>query len=458
MDDSGIGIGNSIGSLTTIGSIAGILASVLYMGYIELSRFTGGKLVKLGDIDEELAAKLDLWFPLPEHLYLASRMWVLLLWGVYAGVFGSITYACYDNGVGLWWGGGALVASLLSICLVEKLTLGLSLRHTAILLCKYLPIFRVLSWLVFPLVWLPVFLADRSKEKATEAEEKESTTTTAEDEILSLVTMDDEDRPEGTALDPDEKRMITGALALDDKTVHRVMTPRVDIDAVEKNASLDEIKDLIVKSGHSRIPVYEETIDNICGIISAKDLLNGEKLSIAQERGLKEICRKPLFVPKTKNVGDLLEEFQTKKTHFAVVIDEYGGTAGIVTFEDILEEVVGEIWDEYDEPKPELEATEDADGWHKFDCRMSVSDFNMKLGAELPLDDDYDTFGGYLASIAGRIPKEGEVVETDELVAEVLEAEPRFVKRVRVRLRTEAERSGQDEDHAHEEKHKEHQE
>ena len=270
-------------------------------------------------------------------------------------------------------------------------------------------------------------------EKAVEQGEEDVNISTAEDEILSLINKSDDEADEDGGIEDDERRMISGALALDDKTVHEIMTPRVDVDGVELHASLEDIKALIVSSGHSRIPVYEGTIDKIRGIISAKDLLNTAKVTEAEKHGLETLCREPLFVPETKNIGDLLAEFQAKNTHFAVVIDEYGGTSGIVTFEDILEEVVGDIWDEYDVPEAEVVPDAANDGWFIFDARTPISEVNEKLETSIPENEDYDTLGGYLASEAGHIPQEKEQVVTEHVEAEILSAEPRLVKKVRAR-------------------------
>lgn len=419
--------------LIAIAVVLGILAAIVYFGFLVLTKFTGGKLLKLEDVDEKLADRLDEWMPLPDACHGAARLWVLVLWGAYAAVIGAIVV--YQQTVAdKWcWGGGAFVAWMLIVCIVEAIAPRLSLRSSALSLCFYIPLFRLLSWLSFPFVWLPVISTEHAKEKAVEQGEEDVNISTAEDEILSLINKSDDDADEESGIEDDERRMISGALALDDKTVHEIMTPRVDVDAVELHASLADIKALIVTSGHSRIPVYEGTIDKIKGIISAKDLLNTEKITEAEQKGLEALCREPLFVPETKNIGDLLAEFQAKKTHFAVVIDEYGGTSGIVTFEDILEEVVGDIWDEYDVPEAEVVPDADNDGWFIFDARTPISEVNEKLETDIPENEDYDTLGGYLASEAGHIPQEKEQVVTPSVEAEILSAEPRLVKKVRAR-------------------------
>ena len=420
-------------SLMTVAVVFGVLAAVIYFGFLVLSKFTGGKLLKLEDVDEKLAERLDEWMPLPDAWHGAARLWVLVLWGVYAAVIGAIM-AYQRESAGKWyWGIGAFVVWMVVVCIVEAIAPRLSLRKSAQSLCFYIPLFRLLSWLSFPFVWLPVISTEHAMEKAVEQGEEDVNISTAEDEILSLINKSDDEADEDGGIEDDERRMISGALALDDKTVHEIMTPRVDVDGVELHASLEDIKALIVSSGHSRIPVYEGTIDKIRGIISAKDLLNTAKVTEAEKHGLETLCREPLFVPETKNIGDLLAEFQAKNTHFAVVIDEYGGTSGIVTFEDILEEVVGDIWDEYDVPEAEVVPDAANDGWFIFDARTPISEVNEKLETSIPENEDYDTLGGYLASEAGHIPQEKEQVVTEHVEAEILSAEPRLVKKVRAR-------------------------
>ena len=174
-------------------------------------------------------------------------------------------------------------------------------------------------------------------------------------------------------------------------------------------------------------------------MIYAKDLLDKNKVYAA--KSLTDLVHPPYYTPETKKIGDLLAEFQKKKTHFAIVIDEYGGTSGIVTFEDILEELVGEIQDEYDiEEVHEPQWTPDADGWYTLDARTLISDIRDNLDIDLPDSDDYDTIGGYLADVAGRILQANESQTTDILEIQVLEATPRVVKKIKLRPVAEEEK------------------
>jgi putative hemolysin len=232
------------------------------------------------------------------------------------------------------------------------------------------------------------------------------------------------------AVDEEEKEMIESVMDLRDTDVASIMTPRTEIRGVEQNTPLTEIKDLIRQIGHSRIPVFEETIDNVVGIIYAKDLLHIEN---GHEFLVENIMRPAPFIPETKNLRDLLHEFQAHKVHMAIVLDEYGGTAGLVTIEDILEELVGEIVDEYDieEPPPIARIDDDT---ADVDARVRVEEINEELEIELPEDDDFETIGGFVFSTLGRIPETGDSCAYGNVAIEVIDAEPRRINRVRVHV------------------------
>ncbi len=236
-------------------------------------------------------------------------------------------------------------------------------------------------------------------------------------------------RMEG-AVDEEEQEMIENVLELSDRTADEIMTPRTDLVAIDVNAGLPAVLDAIRKAGHSRIPVYEKNIDNIVGLIYAKDLL--EEIGNSREQfSLRERMREAYFVPETKPLRALLHEFQNQKLHIAVVLDEYGGTAGIVTLEDILEELVGEITDEYEE-EPEQFVNKIDENTLEVDARTYVEDLNDEYELNLPEDEDYDTVGGFVFSRLGYVPKAGENFDYENLKFTIASAEPRRVKRVRI--------------------------
>lgn len=232
------------------------------------------------------------------------------------------------------------------------------------------------------------------------------------------------------AFDEEERQMIERVLSLDETAVEKIMTPRTDVIALAVQSDLQTVLDKVLKEGHSRIPVYEETVDNIIGMVYAKDLL-AEIGADPQGFDLRGRLREAYFVPETKTVRVLLHEFQNQKLHIAVVLDEYGGTAGIVTLEDIVEELVGEIEDEYEESQPEPVQKIDENTFD-VDARLHIDDLNNDLDVELPEDEDYDTLGGFIFSTMGYVPKTGESFEHDTLRFTISHAEARYIKRVRV--------------------------
>ena len=232
-------------------------------------------------------------------------------------------------------------------------------------------------------------------------------------------------------VDKEEQEMIENVLELSETCADEIMTPRTDIVAVEVSSDLQTILETINKAGHTRVPVYERNIDNIIGFVYAKDLLTeiGKKPA---DFKLRSKLRDAYFVPETKSLRVLLHEFQNRKLHIAVVLDEYGGTAGIVTLEDILEELVGEITDEYEEKPPEPVKKIDQNTIEA-DARTYVDDLNDQFELNLPEDEDYDTIGGFVFSRLGYIPKTGENFDYKNLKFTISSAEARRIKRIIIR-------------------------
>ncbi len=240
-------------------------------------------------------------------------------------------------------------------------------------------------------------------------------------------------------LEAEEEQMISAVIELGERRVHEVMVPRTDMSALPVTAGLDEVIDTIIGEGHSRIPVFEKTIDKVVGILYAKDLLpflKGED----RQPDLRTLLRMPLFVPESMSIDDLLHQLQRRKVHIAIVLDEYGGTAGLVTIEDLLEEIVGDIQDEYDVEEPMTERL--PDGSARVDGRAAVDDlaelFDVDLGS-LEDVDEYDTVGGLVYHRIGGVPRPGDKVELEEqgLTLTVESTEGRRVAKVlavRVRL------------------------
>ncbi|HSK09567.1 MAG TPA: hemolysin family protein [Vicinamibacterales bacterium] len=227
----------------------------------------------------------------------------------------------------------------------------------------------------------------------------------------------------------DERRLIQSIFEFGDTLVREVMTPRPDIVAVRAETTFAGLRALLKEQTYSRIPVFKESLDNILGIVFVKDLI---QLSGDETRTIDSLIRPAYFVPETKNVADLLREFQQQRVQIAVVVDEYGGTAGLVTLEDLIEEIVGEIRDEYDEEAETV--TDEGQGVFTFSAKVNIDEVRERLGVEIERE-GFETVGGFILSILGRVPLVGEKFDIDGLSVEVLDAERRRVHKVRIRRR-----------------------
>ncbi len=250
-----------------------------------------------------------------------------------------------------------------------------------------------------------------------------------EDELKNWV---EEDQPEG-GLEQGERQMIYSIFHFGDTLSREIMIPRIDVLALEINTPVEEAIQSIIKSGHSRVPVFEETVDNVVGLLYAKDLLRvrleGQSLS-----SLRSLLRPAYFVPEAKKVDELLREMQTRSLHMALVVDEYGGIAGLVTMEDIVEEIVGEIRDEYDQSEEQIyEKVSDKE--YIFHGRIDLDDFNNVMDTHISKD-VADTLGGFIYSQIGRVPVGGEQVEVENLLLTVEQVSGRRIRRVRAMSRS----------------------
>jgi putative hemolysin len=234
-------------------------------------------------------------------------------------------------------------------------------------------------------------------------------------------------------LEAEEEQMINAVIELGDRRLHEVMVPRIAIVALPVSATFDEAIEKIIEEGHSRVPVYESSVDEVVGILYAKDLLPFLRSTSIDPPNLRPLLRAPVFVPESQTIDDLLHEFQRRKVHIAIVLDEYGGTAGLVTIEDLLEEIVGEIQDEYDVEEPLVEMLADG-GTARIDGRASVDDMldAFDLRHELEDAEEYDTVGGLVYHRVGGIPKPGDEVHVEGLRLTVESTDGRRVAKVLV--------------------------
>ena len=263
-----------------------------------------------------------------------------------------------------------------------------------------------------------------------------------EEELRSIV----ESESETGVLEEGEKEMIQGVFGFHDSIVREVMVPRVDVVAVEQSATLEELIQSIKESGHSRVPLYEETLDNIRGIVSTKDLLQilvgrddldlSKPLSffmdeLVSEEGSPPFMREPYCVPDTKKIDELLHDLRSARTRLAIVIDEYGGTAGLLTTEDLVEEIVGEIQDEYDEEEELFYWKETEDTLVAF-ARMNIDDLNEMLETDLP-SEGFETLGGFIYDHLGHIPSERQTFVTNNLEIEILKVDGQRISQVQIK-------------------------
>ncbi|WP_408954861.1 hemolysin family protein [Natroniella sp. ANB-PHB2] len=330
------------------------------------------------------------------------------------------TEAFGDKGVGI-----AIGAVTLFVLIFGEITPKSFANKEATLfsmkVARYIQIcYYLLAPLIKPLTFLTNFMMRRNEDDSID---KKSFVN--EDKIRKFLAVGER---EGT-IESDEKKMINSIFEFDDTLVKEIMVPRIDMICVEINDTSEKLIDIIIDKGFSRIPVYNETIDNIVGVVYAKDLLlllKKEKF----EADIKEIMRPAYYIPATKEVDSLLSELRKEKIHMAIVLDEYGGTDGLVTIEDLLEEIVGDIQDEYDK---ETKLIKEIDkGEILVDGRVDIDEINELLEIDLP-EEDYETISGFILSKLGYVPDEGEEIEYQNLKVVVQKIVRRRISEVRLK-------------------------
>lgn len=252
----------------------------------------------------------------------------------------------------------------------------------------------------------------------------------SEEEIRMLINVGEETG----VINETEKDMIEGIFQFDDTLAKEIMTPRTNVFAIDIETPIDEILDQVLSEQYSRIPVYEEEIDNIIGVLYMKDLFVSLRRSRGAEmEGIRDMLRPAYFIPETKNIDTLFKELQSTKNHMAMLIDEYGGFAGIVTIEDLIEEIMGNIFDEYDESAEEIKKIDQ--NTYLVDGLVSINDINEALNIELP-SDNYDTIGGFVVNLMGSIPNEAEqpVLEFEGMKFKVEKVNEKRIEKLKIRL------------------------
>ena len=398
-----------------------ILFLIFFCAYEAFDRLSGGMIHKIEENDEKFAEKLSIWQQKNDPIRAVFKLLLFLL----ITFMGAFSYVVVKEFLAKDIQGSGFtimaIAVLVAWAIGETFSRLALFRFDIFLLRFAVPVVSFLAQTIFwPVLLFMKVLRDNAMDQRDE-EEKVG----AEDEILSFVDKNSENKDDD--LEEGEKRMIRGILDLDDMTAHEIMTPRVEVKALPATASIEEAKKCFIESGHSRIPVYGRSVDEIKGIIYAKDFIDQKRI---EGKTLDQLSHIPVFVPESKEVGELLEEFKRLHNHFAVVIDEYGGTSGIITFEDIIEEIIGDVQDEYDSDKEEKQKPQlMPDGSVVMEARTPIASVNDIMESDLPESEDADTIGGIICNTLGRIPDPGECFhfENSELSVEILKADERRI-------------------------------
>jgi CBS domain containing-hemolysin-like protein len=312
------------------------------------------------------------------------------------------------------------IAGLAVIQAVPRLLVSRNPQKWAVYLSPFVDLVRLVFRLPAALLDMPARALLRWRRLGVESAEPLD----EREELLRLLEMEES----VGRIDKDERQMIRRVMALEETTAREIMVPRIDIVAVPGDSSFEEIARAIIDRGYSRIPVFEDTIDNIVGVVYARDVLD-QLANGAKATDVKAMARPPYFVPESKKVDELLAEMRQNKLSIAIVVDEYGGTAGLVTIEDLIEEIVGEIADEFDVEEEAIHRVSDTEAI--LDARVSIDALQELFGIRVE-EGDFDTVGGFVFNHLGKMPSVGEEIRVDGLVVRVLSVSGRRIKRLRV--------------------------
>jgi len=332
---------------------------------------------------------------------------VLLLKSAALVAAGTVSVQIWADTIHNWqwrnnWQWGVAVGVWLLLVVVQTTVRTLVLRHVSTVALRLAPYTQGLVQITWPFILL--LRSVNAWFGGQDVEKNEAHALLNDEDLRQLITTSEEADP----IEEREKAMIASILEMDETVVREVMVPRIDMVALEVETSLHEALSLIIEAGHSRIPVYEEHVDHIMGILYAKDLLKCFRDN-RPDAPIRNLLRPAYFVPVSKKVNTLLKEMQKERVHMAVVVDEYGGTAGLVTIEDLIEEIVGEIQDEYDSEE-EIFVESIGANVYVLNSRLDLYSLSKLLDIELP-DEDADTLGGLIYSLLGHVPEQGEAVE-----------------------------------------------
>ena len=385
--------------------------SVLFAAFRE----TGNAgITRLEDKKPAAKVRLEYWAP-RWNLLCTTLRFCLTLFELAAAGLALNTFTLTSP---LQWAGLLLIMALLYMTFIRVIPFVFAESYADRLSLTFLPLTIGLTRVLTPLVW-PVYAMERGLLAHALSTSDEDDRPTAEEEIMTLV----EESAEAE-LEEEERDIIRSVFEFGETVAREIMTPRVDIEGIKDDVTVDQCIEKVKHSRHSRFPVYCETIDDVRGVIHVKDLLR----LIAQDQenhSVTDITKKMSLVPETMPINDLLKLMQRKNSQMALVVDEYGGTAGIVSMEDIIEELVGEIHDEYDLTEKEIQKR--SDGTILVKANLAVDDLNEELHLHIPESDEYDSIGGYVISELGTIPKPGDTLAATGLEIIIQSATPRRI-------------------------------
>jgi putative hemolysin len=407
--------------ITLIGALIG--AAFFSSTETALTALGEARVRALIDSGGRRASLLRLWQKHPDRI-----LSTLLLGNTLVNVgMGAITALIADE-VGLSHG-LALFTGLITVIILlfgEITPKTFAKRHASGFAVFMMPLVALVYWLMFPLSWLFVQFP-RAISRFTGAADPGKTEAVTSQELEYIIEMG----AKHGSIDKVREELLSSVLAFTEVLVKEIMIPRTQVIALEETATYDEALKLVTESELSRIPVYRNSLDEIAGVLHAKSLLADVKKGIAPgEFQLAKYVKKPFFVPEVMKVSRLLTEMQRRKTHLAIVVDEFGGTSGMVTLEDVVEEIVGEIHDESDVEDKKFKVL--SDGVILADAQISIRDLEEHLGVEFPEDGDYETLGGFLTATAGRVPPTGSLVVWGGLTFTVKAADDRRVQKVEI--------------------------
>jgi CBS domain containing-hemolysin-like protein len=428
----------NLDALFWIAIVSGLAASLASLAARSLHNFSRRDLEELCERRQRLDRFEDILHH-HERMALGAEMLAVLLLTlalICAGVWSS-QYFSLATRLPAWQILAAIVGAIGLSLIVAVVWLPWSISRVAAAHVLYYtwPVWKVMGRVFYPLVWL-ARLVDGLLHRITGHKNGGTDEETLEEEIRTIVS---EGHREGL-IEEDAREMIEGVIELRDALVSHIMTPRTEMHMLQANTPWGEVVESVIESGHTRVPVYDKTRDDVIGILYSKDLLPElAKSPDEPRRPLTALVRKPQFVPETKAVDDLLQWFQKSRTHIAVVLDEYGSVSGLVTIEDVLEEIVGEIDDEYDQESEDKIRKIDEDTCEALG-QAHIDEINATMGFDLPEEEDFDTIGGFVFAEFGRVPAVGESITWQDAVRViVLEATRRRVNRVRLeRVRKES--------------------